>query len=262
MLFVTLKKNLQKILMVCYRCTVACGFFKSSLGAALYRRTYFLYKKHIEAGAVKNLRQFVTPGSWIIDVGANIGFFSVYFCQWVSEGGKVIALEPEPHNYSQLLVTLKRENQEGKIETHSVAVDCQKGTVRLALNPAHPGDHKLGTEGIKVSAVSIDSLLADRNWPDVSLIKIDVQGAEMRVLQGARKTIERAHPAFFVEIDESALHQFDASAKDIFMFFSQFGYNAYMLGEKSIPAAVSYENVSLYLREHQYTDLLFLVEQH
>jgi FkbM family methyltransferase len=239
---------------------VSSGFLKNRFGAALFRHTYFLYKKHIEAGAIEHLYQVVTPGSWIIDIGANIGFFTIYFCRWVTNGGKVIAIEPEAYNYSQLEITLRKEKQTGIVETLAAAIDSQSGIAKLSINPLHPGDHKLGADGIEVPAISIDTLLANNNWPNVSLIKIDVQGAEMRVLEGARKTIDRVHPAFFVEIDELALRKFDASVQDIFSFFSQSGYNAHALG-KSISAPLHLEEISCYLEKNQYTDLLFVPVQ-
>ena len=55
----------------------------------------------------------------------------------------------------------------------------------LEVNPEHPGDHRLGQVGVPTTAVTIDGLLSQRSEASVSLIKIDVQGAEMQVLEGA-----------------------------------------------------------------------------
>jgi hypothetical protein len=59
---------------------------------------YAGYKRHFEAGPIERLQEFIPPGSLVIDVGANVGFFSLRFAQWVGLGGEVIAIEPEARN--------------------------------------------------------------------------------------------------------------------------------------------------------------------
>ena len=244
--------------MSCYRRVHSSGFLNTVLGQFLFKQAYFIYKRNIEAGSVKNLRQFVSPGTWVIDVGANIGFFSKYFCSWVSQGGKVIALEPEPKNYALLSQTVDRYLKKNIIETLAVAVDSSDGNAKLSLNPLHPGDHKLGVEGIEVQKISIDSLLEKRNWPSVALIKIDVQGAEMRVLAGVRQTIKHLRPVFFVEMDESALSQFGSSTQDIFGFFSEFSYTAHSMQKNGISESLSMSDIRHILENQSYTDIVFL----
>ncbi|OGQ96079.1 MAG: hypothetical protein A2521_13305 [Deltaproteobacteria bacterium RIFOXYD12_FULL_57_12] len=244
--------------MSCYRWALASGLITTPLGQFLFKHAYFMYKRHLEAGAIIHLQKLVSPGSWIIDVGANIGFFSIHFCHWVSAGGKVIALEPEPKNYSLLLNTVKKKQQGGIIEPLSMAADCSDGTARLALNPLHPGDHRLGLRGLEVTTISIDTLLAKRNWPTVSLVKIDVQGAEMRVLAGAAQTIARFSPSFFVEMDESSLAQFATSPQEIFTFFKDADYTAHTLQKQRISEPVTMASIDQLIKNKQYTDILFL----
>src|SRR5580693_4951300 len=94
----------------------------------------------------------------------------------------------------------------------------------LEINPGHPGDHKLGTEGVPVAMTTIDDLLAARGWPEVSLIKIDVQGAESRVLAGARRTLERFSPALFLEVDDQQLRRYGSSAAELLTSVTAQGY--------------------------------------
>jgi len=60
------------------------------------------------------------------------------------------------------------------VETFRVAAAETVGDGLLEINPMHPGDHKLGTSGVPVAITTIDTLLAGRGWPEVSLFKIDV----------------------------------------------------------------------------------------
>ena len=257
-MYTSLKLATQKVLILVYNLAFSSGFVGTRLGRFLYKHSYFFYKRHLEAGSVKQLRKLVEPGSWVVDVGANIGFFSVLFCQWISDGGQLIALEPEPRNYAMLLNNVKKWQQQGKIETLALAADSFDGVGKLVLNPAHPGDHRLGDYGLDVSTVTLDTVLAQRNWPSVALIKVDVQGAEMRVLSGAVKTLERLSPAFFVEMDECALAQFASSSRSIFSFFAAADYTAHALEKQRISAPLDLAAIAQLANSHSYTDILFL----
>lgn len=224
----------------------------------VFRHAYFIYKKTIEAGTIHNLRPFVRPGTWVMDIGANIGFFSIYFSDWISRGGKVIALEPEARNYSLLCRTTRKQQQAGRLETLQVAADSKDGTSSLTINPFHPGDHKLGDHGTVITTVTIDSVLEDRGNPVVSLIKIDVQGAEMRVLEGGGKTLQQHRPALWIEIDDAALRSFGTSAEDIFSFLHDRGYKPYEIITNGPPEPVDMDRVKEITRKRKYTDILFL----
>lgn len=258
MLLSYLKRPFQKVLIGSYNLAVSFGFVDSGPGRFLYRQAYFIYKRHLEAGPVIQLRKLVAPGSWVVDVGANIGFFSVLFCQWISAGGQVIALEPEARNFRMLCGTIGRWRQQGLAEALGVAVDSADGVAKLLVNPAHPGDHKLGDHGLEVETVTIDTLLEERRWPAVSLIKIDVQGAEMRVLAGAARTIERLAPAFFVEMDAEALARFASSPEEIFSLFAAAGYTAHALEKHHLSPPIDWQQLQQLTKNQGYTDLLFL----
>ncbi|MFC1512837.1 FkbM family methyltransferase [Thermodesulfobacteriota bacterium] len=184
-------------------------------------------------------------------------FFHCTFAAGYPGGGKVIALEPEPKNYALLSHTVKSYQEKKIIETLAVAVDSSDGNAKLFFNPLHPGDHKLGSEGLEVTTISIDTLLEKRNWPSVSLVKIDVQGAEMRVLAGARRTISHLRPAFFVEMDESALAQFGTSTQEIFCFFHEFAYSAHSMQKNGISEPLAMLDIRHILEKRNYTDIVF-----
>ena len=177
----------------------------------IFETSYQFYKRRFEASPIRMLRQWVRPKTFVIDVGENIGFFSRQFATWVSDGGKVIALEPEALNYARLKHAIAKAGLTDVVETIQAAVADTTGSGMLEVNPGHPGDHKLAAQGVPVAMTTIDDLLSDRGWPEVSLIKIDVQGAEARVISGARQALERFRPALFLEVDEEQLRQFGST---------------------------------------------------
>jgi FkbM family methyltransferase len=194
---------------------------------------YLAYKQLIEAGPVAQLQSFVVPGSTVIDVGANIGFFTLRFGRWVGPSGRVVAIEPEGRNMATLRRRVDRAGLEGVVECVQAAATDRAGEARLALNPVHPGDHRLAEEGQPVHAITLDELMAG-DPRKVTLIKADVQGAEMLVLTGAREVIERHRPAIFVEVDDEALRQFGSSSAELIETVENFGYTTHALTRRGI----------------------------
>jgi FkbM family methyltransferase len=166
----------QSILLLAYKAAVASGVLSTDWGRATFEWAYMVYKNRFEAPTVDGLRMVVSSGDSVIDVGANIGFFTLRFGQWITDGAKVFALEPEPTNFSRLKRHISRAKLDDRVEALCAAVAETCGEVLLAVDPVHPGNHKLSETGIPVQSISIDALMAQYNWPRVALIKIDVRG--------------------------------------------------------------------------------------
>ena len=228
-------------------------------GRAVFATAYELYKVMIEAGPIQQLKPFVAPSTFVIDIGANVGFFTRRFARWVSGNGRVIALEPEPKNFEQLVAGIDRKRLSALVDPIRAAVAEAEGTAFLKLNPYNPADHRLAESGLSVPTVTVDRLMEERGWPSVSLIKIDVQGSEFRVLQGARRTIARNHPALFIEIDDGHLRLAGWSAEILLRLIVEWGYSAHRLTRSGVSLSVSVEScLESLARSNSYADLLFL----
>ena len=209
-----MRQRVSDLLIDLHERAVRAGVLDRPRARLAFEFVYLGYKRLIEAGPVDGLRSLVAPGSTVVDVGANIGFFSLRFAGWVGPAGRVIAIEPESRNIASLRLHLKRAGLAGVVEcVHAAAAD-RPGQLLLAVTPGHPGDHHLAAEGEPVEAVTVDELVAGDVRP-VTLVKIDVQGAEMMVLAGARAVIERDRPAIYVEIDGTALGRFGSSPREL-----------------------------------------------
>jgi FkbM family methyltransferase len=137
----------------------------------------------------------------------------------------------------------------------AVAAD-RPGELMLALNPGHPGDHHLADEGEPVTAVTLDDLVATDPRP-VSLIKIDVQGAESMVLAGTRGVIETYRPALFIEIHEPSLTRLGSSRRELIHAVVELGYDGHSLTRRGIGPRE--EPKRLFERSSTgYIDVLFL----
>lgn len=214
---------LQSLALFLYRNPLTQAVMRSRLGERIFETAYFRYKAGYEAREARYLREFVGVDGWIVDVGANIGFFSTLFAGWVA-GGKVLALEPETNNFQRLERVIAARGLGDRVEARQIAASDTKGTGYLVINPDSHADHRLGDHGLPTALDTIDSLWEGLGRPRVSLIKIDVQGGESAVLNGARMVVETCKPALYVEIDTTNGGAGDIHARELLKLLDRFGY--------------------------------------
>lgn len=148
------------------------------------------------------LRRHVRRGAVVCDVGANKGSFLFWLAQW-SAPGRVIAFEPQP-DLAAMLARLCDRFALANVTIERAAVCAQSGTSAFFVPDGHaPCASLLPPAGpatpLSVATVTLDDYLGDA--ADVAAIKIDVEGAELDVLRGARDTLRRCHPLVIVECD-------------------------------------------------------------
>jgi FkbM family methyltransferase len=150
-------------------------------------------------------RDAITRGDVVIDAGANAGGYAVLFGQWVGPEGHVYAFEPEPRAFAALADHVTLNGLGARVVPVRAAVAEQSGPARLRLAPAS-GLSRLTnaafveSQDLHVTATSIDDFCARSNIRP-SFIKIDVEGAELPALRGARKTIASAGPELRVYVE-------------------------------------------------------------
>jgi FkbM family methyltransferase len=246
----------QHLILAAYRIIVGSGLLSHQGGRATLAWLYLAYKRWFEATNVEALHEFVRLGSTVVDVGANIGFFTIHFARWAGRNGCVVAIEPELQNLKTLRRRLSREQGSARIELNEGAAAEMDAPVFLIVNPAHPGDHRLGAGGVAINGYAIDNLLTARGLADVSLIKIDVQGAEFRALKGAEKTLRSAQPTLFIEIDDAALAEAGSSADEISDYLTALGYQPFAYDQTWKPIT-SLRDDSERRKQRGYADYLF-----
>ncbi|UCE86256.1 MAG: FkbM family methyltransferase [Deltaproteobacteria bacterium] len=132
-------------------------------------------------------------GMVAVDVGANIGVYTLALARCVGATGRVYALEPEPRNFRALSRAVEAAGLT-QVELRQAAAGDAPGTAALSVSPANRGDHRLFASGsdravLEVPVLVLDELL--RRESRIDFIKIDVQGTEPAVLRGLRATLER-----------------------------------------------------------------------
>lgn len=140
------------------------------------------------------LRASLAPGGTFVDVGANIGYFALLGATAVGAGGRVVALEPHPHIAAELRANVSI-NRLPQVSVLELAASSEAGTATLAgfREDGNWGAAKLSEDSgdadvpaFPVRCAPLDAILDDADVGPVDLVKIDVEGAEPRVLEGMR----------------------------------------------------------------------------
>jgi len=146
------------------------------------------------------LETFLRTGSTFVDVGANIGVYAGWASRLVGPGGRVMAFEPVPatRDYLEHVIAL---NHLDNLQLIPKAVGAQSGTVTLwvlprasGLTTALPPTAGSAAQPVEVPLTTLDDELAARGGPAPALVKIDVEGLEIAVLQGAARTLAGPTP--------------------------------------------------------------------
>jgi len=228
---------------------------ETRLGRSLFLWAYSLYKSRVEARYAPCLLAFIPPATTVIDIGANVGFFTRLFAHHLSSG-YIIAIEPETRNVTDLKAMLVREGLTNRVRVIQALVTDQIGERLLTIDPLHPANHHIGSQGIPTPSVTLDQVAESAPSP-ISLIKIDVQGAEMLVLGGGQKTIDQHKPVLYIEVSPDDLQRFDTSATVLLAWISDHGYTFYQLTADA-PQAMTQAQVLAVTTEQGYGDFLCL----
>ena len=189
-----------------------------------------------EPNAFFFLNQILGQGMVFIDVGANDGLFSLFASQRVGDEGMVWAFEPSDREFTRLEQNLTL-NQLRNVRPFRIALADHSGDGNLAIAGfEHEGQNTLGdfvhrrVELIRTERVSLralDDLVGQENLLKVDVIKLDVEGAEQRVLEGARGVLSRFRPIVLFEALDPALQKQGGSVEKLIDIFRSLQYRLF-----------------------------------
>ena len=206
------------------------GFcMKLDLRDAVQRRMYF-YGDYDERYEAQMIRRLLDKGEMFWDIGANIGYFSLLAAAALQQSGRVIAFEPGQVAYARLMDNIAL-NPFRNITTFNLAVTDREGEAALHLAAGTAdGCASLYGAGPEVTAreicrtVSLDGFAPSHALPGPDFIKIDVEGAELFVLQGAREILSVSRPLVLVELKAKTLAASGTNKHDIQELLAGYGY--------------------------------------
>jgi FkbM family methyltransferase len=178
----------------------------------------------------------------IFDVGANIGWYAIQLSRIVGENTKIFCFEPVPSTHAKLARNVRLNGLEERIRIFDFGLSDKVGTVEFFLpeisgsvaaseRNLHPEEQVVQ---LSVRLETLDDVVAREQIKRVDLIKCDVEGAELHVLRGAKRTIERDNPIIFLEMLRKWSRQFDYHPNDIIHLLRQSGYRCWAVGDGSL----------------------------
>jgi FkbM family methyltransferase len=138
----------------------------------------------------------VRPGATVLDVGAHVGYYTLLAARLAGTDGRVLAFEPEPGNAERLRRHVAL-NRLGQVEVVEAAVAARPGAASFARGTGSGTGRLMARGDSEVRTVAIDDEVAARGIRP-AVIKIDVEGAERIVLEGADRTLRTARPVLFL----------------------------------------------------------------
>ncbi len=244
--------------------SLARRFLKSLLHPVLNDRTYRYMQAAAKAWDIRSgewsepeldlLPLAIHPGEMVVDIGANLGVYCYHLSHAVGPGGKVYAFEPIPYTFGTLKIVSKLLRLQN-VELFQKGCSDHTGSVQftvpiqpsgaLMTGQAHisgrddPQDAKaISVEG---EVVAVDDFLG---WSsNISLIKCDVEGAELFAFRGAKRMIDASKPTVICEINPAFLLSFGIALDDLLDFFTSRGYELYFYEAPALRAVAAGEIV-------------------
>ena len=189
------------------------------------------YYRSWESNAISTFRALYR-GGWFIDVGSSLGLYVVCMADVVrARGGRIAAIEPVPFNRDRQNINVALNNAQDLVEYAAVALGSEPGQIRLAVDPLHADNNAYFSDDgdVEVEVVTLDALCASRRWSPVGAIKMDVEGYEPKVFEGARETVTRDRPVILAEFNRErmAINGFSIAPSWDFLHGNE--YRAYVL---------------------------------
>ncbi len=184
------------------------GFILGMPGEEWRMAAYYAFRGVMEPGLTRYFRSLVQPGMVVVDVGANIGIYTLYAARRLQGSGKIYSFEPTPRTYGILRDNVQVNGflELGIVELRQEAVSDAAGTAQLTVFPDDGGHNTLfgdGGERIEVATISLDEAMQAE--PRVDVVKIDAEGAEPLILRGMREIIERS-PGIRILMEFAPVH--------------------------------------------------------
>jgi FkbM family methyltransferase len=192
----------------------------------LYRA--YRYRFRVDPAEIRFVRQSLQPGQVAVDIGCHKGAYTYWMRRRVGPSGAVYAFEPQPKqlgylrrafsamNYDNVeIVPMALSNKSGELPLHTTAISTHFATLEARADDR-------GAKSENVDVTTLDEFFSGaRRRPN--FLKIDVEGHELSVLEGGRRTLELYHPTILVECE--ARHRPGGNVRPVFDFLESMGYS-------------------------------------
>jgi len=206
----------------------------------------------------------IKKGMTCLDCGGNIGYYATMESNLVGKEGRVIAIEPSPVNLNYLKKNLELQNQ-GNYEVYNLACGEKDGEITFVV-------HKISNmcrvvrEGeteseekkfIKIPVQKLDTFLADKKLERLDLLRMDIEGSELRLFEGAKETIKKFKPMIQMELHPG--HLGPENTKKLLEYLKSEGYefSTFMIGYLDTPLVGTKRDI----KNYKIDDLIKMIDK-
>ncbi|HXA78385.1 MAG TPA: FkbM family methyltransferase [Candidatus Acidoferrales bacterium] len=182
----------------------------------LRAQTEFLayYTGEYDTRNIRSVLRLVEPHWIILDVGANIGFWSIPLARALKESGRLHCFEPVPSNFRLLTANVERNCTATTVHVHQLGLSNRSGTVQISLREDFAGGSETGNaaividgddsrfQSVQAEVRPLDDVFESLALNGLDFMKVDIEGHEHKFLAGAAQTIARFRPILFMEIND------------------------------------------------------------
>lgn len=226
--------------------SIKIGNFLFKNAFPVYNVLYPVLKNRQDKREISILKQHVKPGFRVLDIGANIGFYTKILSKLVGDNGHVHSFEPDTLNFVRLQ---KNCGMLGNVSLNNKAVSHETGVLRIYKSPMLNVDHRTypvdNYESVEeIACIAPDTFFAENERID--FIKIDIQGFEMSAFRGMRRLLA-ANPQVQIlsEFWPYGLSKAGNSSGEFLSFFWDAGFKVYLVNETNFEPLTP-ENLSVY----------------
>ncbi len=196
------------------------GGFRLLVDPADWIGSHIALRREFEPGLTRLVQRFLRPGGHFVDVGANIGYFSLLAACVVGDAGQVSSFEASPVIRQTLMRNICLNGVAHRISVHEAAAWDTDAELTFHQGPLENaglsglGENSRTIASFTVHATTLDSSLAHTERP-VSFVKLDVEGAEYNALLGMNEVITQCRPIIALELSPAFLRRFDYTSADV-----------------------------------------------
>lgn len=215
-----------------------------------------------EAFETELVKKEIKKGDIVLDIGANIGYYTLIFAKLVSEEGKVYAFEPDPNNFALLKKNVEINGYKNVVLVQK-AVSNKTGNLRLYLSKDNLADHRIYNSHderrfVEIEAVRLDDFFKNYNGK-IDFIKMDIEGSEGGAIQGMFELLEKNNVKIITEFWPSGLKRFGMDPGEYLKLLIKIGFKLYEVNEseKKIKPVNTSTLLEIFTPEKEsYTNLL------
>lgn len=219
-------------------------------------------KNAFEPFETECVKKIIKKGDIVLDIGANIGYFTLIFANIVGETGRVFAFEPDPTNFDLLKKNVEINGYQNVV-LEQKALSNKIGKADLYLSKTNMASHRIFKAGDKRRSIEIDVITLDEYFKNfnkkINFIKIDVEGVEPAVIQGGLKTLEKQDKIhIMIEFFPLWIKKFGIEPKEFLEMLTKYNFKFYRINQvKKIERVEIQELLEMYTTKNKdFTNLL------